>query len=337
MITAEVICDSISEQGHRLTTMKGRCPKFIWQEFLTHRMFSRNASSSRAIPTTKYIEEVRSDALRAAPIWWGRNQKGMQAAEELEGYPPQFESGYHSPKMEVQIAWSRAAMNAAHEAEQMMKWGAHKQIVNRILEPFCHINFVVTATEWDNFFGLRLHRDAQPEMRALAIAMWEARKASVPTVLGPDSWHLPFITDQDIAGAGWAGINNAAALDGVDETNMLIRVSVARCARVSYESFETGKRSTVEEDLKLYDRLVGAQPMHTSPAEHQSTPDEITGPYHITVPKELTEQEKHERRMPMTLTVQWAHPEQHRNFRGWRMYRAMLSGEAVAPLPEEFR
>lgn len=104
MITAEVICDSISEQGHRLTTMKGRCPKFIWQEFLTHRVFSRNASSSRAIPTAKYIAEVRSDTLRAAPIFWGKNQKGMQAVEELEGGDYEF-----GPLQGVKDTWRIAA------------------------------------------------------------------------------------------------------------------------------------------------------------------------------------------------------------------------------------
>ena len=343
MIEAHVICDSISEQGHRLTTYKLRYPKFVHGEFMTHRVISRNASSSRAIPTAKLIEEVRSDALRAAPVFWGRNQKGMQAAEELsEDQTPEPSNSYfyRSGKTEKQAAqelWATAAYHASRYADLMVQIGVHKQIVNRLLEPFSHINVVATATEWDNFFGLRLHKDAQPEIRALAIAMWEARKASTPKLLRPGEWHLPFVgqvaADDDIH------IDKQSYVD----IGTAIKVSVARCARVSYELFETGKRSTVEEDLKLYDRLLGAQPLHASPAEHQGTPDQFTewGYYWVgnrqpTVNEVATKQpengdNKWER------APKWFNQNEHHNFRGWRQFRAMLPGEAVAPIPEEFR
>ena len=153
MISAKIVCDSVSPQGHRLTTFELRYPKFIHGEVMTHRVFSRNASSRRAIPTAKYLEEVRSGALRAKPEFWGKNQKGMQAAEELTGYELN----------QAKFAWDEAALGAALIAERLAKLGAHKQIVNRILEPFLHINVVVTATEYMNFFGLRLDKDAQPE------------------------------------------------------------------------------------------------------------------------------------------------------------------------------
>jgi thymidylate synthase ThyX len=306
MIEAAIICDSVSEQGKRLTTFQLRYPRFIHAEFMTHRVISRNASSSRAVPTAKLIEEVRSDALRAAPIFWGKNQKGMQAAEELSDEPTYTIINQRneqiidlfklSPKELAQDSWRRAAQWAAEFAEQMELVGAHKQIVNRILEPFTHINVVATATEWDNFFGLRLDAGAQPEMKALAVAMWEARQKSIPLQLRSGEWHLPFI-------------DHIFSTQNADhKPALLLKISVARCARVSYTSFETGKQSTLEEDLALYDRLLTSQPLHASPAEHQATPDTYTPCY----------------------------PQQWGNFVGWRQYRKMLPGEAVAPLPKEY-
>lgn len=313
--SAEVICDSISEQGKRLTTMKLRYPKFIHGEFMTHRVFSRNASSSRAIPTKKLIAEVLDDDLRAGPVFWGKHQPGMQAVEELPDAEPFAKGWTISAKERAKRIWKSAALAAVNSAATLESLGAHKQIVNRLLEPFSHINVVVTATEWDNFFGLRLHPDAQPEMRHLATLMWEAYNNSGQLRLLPGEWHLPYIRQEDYAGAGWATINNASQLEGIDETNMLIRVSVARCARVSYESHETGKRSTVEEDLKLYDRLLTSG--HWSPFEHQATPDNNIG---NEVDGDI-----------------WANPEDWGNLVGWRQLRKTLPNEAKAPLPDGFQ
>src|SRR6267154_1525330 len=308
MISAEVICDSISDHGKRLTTFKLRYPKFIHGEFMTHRVISRNASSSRAVPTAKLLEEVRSDALRAGPVFWGANQKGMQAAQELD-----------APfKGVAQRLWSDAAYEVAKHAEKMLDLGVHKQIVNRLLEPFSHINVIASATEWDNFFGLRLDKAAQPEMRALAIAMWEVQKASTPRLLKPYEWHLPFYNDESDGTA--IALHLDYRLSDALHLDAAIKVSVARCARVSYESFETGKRSIVEEDLKLYDRLLGSQPLHASPAEHQATPDIWVNP---------------DKDYPCN-NEGWQRQNEHGNFSGWRQYRKMLQNEAVAPLPAEF-
>lgn len=321
MIGATMICHSISEQEKELPTWKLRYPKFIHGEVKTHRVFSsgneggyfvleqecgfmadqnfsRNASSSRAIPVSKMIAEVRDENEMAWPVYFGKEQKGMQAGEAFVG---------QELKMIMQM-WRDAALSAADHAERLARAGLHKSLVNRVIEPYTHINVLITATEFDNFFGLRLHKDAQPEARALAIAMWEARKASIPQDLKPEEWHLPFADDVCFDDPRYE-----------DRLAKAIRVSVARCARVSYESFETGKRSTVEEDLKLYDRLVGMQPLHASPAEHQATPDtgfqQVRPPYLWFYHNQL----------------------QHGNFVGWRQYRKMLPGEAVAPIPEEFR
>src|SRR5260370_22284192 len=156
MIEAKIICDSVNEQGNRLTTFKLVYPKFIHGEFMTHRLFSRNASSSRAVPVAKLIAEVRDDATRAGPVIWASEQKGMEGGEELSDVPEKSFS-LLSRKQLAMDAWRCAAETAAGWAEVMHRYGAHKSIVNRLLEPFSHIRVVCTATEYMNFFGLRLH------------------------------------------------------------------------------------------------------------------------------------------------------------------------------------
>lgn len=236
-IEAKVIADSAWD-GVRITTLQLRYPRFIHAEFMTHRMFSRNASSSRAIPVSRLIRDVETD--KVVPSFWGKNQPGMQAREELGG----------NAKANAVEAWNIARLNAVSCAEYLHSIGAHKQIVNRILEPFSHINVVVTATEWRNFFLLRNHPDAQPEMQELARAMLQAIEESEPQ----DQWyHLPYSDDGEI--------------QVKDYSDLRFPVSAARCARVSYLTHE-GTRSTLEEDMKLYARLTHASPPHLSPLEH---------------------------------------------------------------------
>ncbi len=244
MIEAKVIADSVSEVGKRITTLQLVYPRFIHAEFMTHRVFSRNASSSRAIPVAKMIEQVRTNP--AMPIHWGKNQAGMQAREELTGVQLAI----------VRDEWKEAAYQAAEIAESMMNQGAHKQIANRILEPFQHIHVVVTATEFDNFFALRDHPDAQPEIRQLAICMKNAMAGSVQRVLKEEEWHLPYILDDE---------HDALPVED------LCKISAARCARVSYLKHD-GTSPDVAEDLALFTKLVGSVPIHASPVEHQASP-----------------------------------------------------------------
>jgi thymidylate synthase ThyX len=289
-----MMADSVSPQGIRLRTYKLRYPRIIHSEFLTHRQFSRNAGSSRAIPTKKLIEEVRDPKLRATPSFSVVNAPGMQGGrpttpEEVEAY---------------RSLWSRGAEEAALVAKALATMGAAKQDVNRVLEPYSHITVVVTATEFDNFFGLRLHKDAMPEIRELARDMWDVSRLSKPKMLLPGEWHLPFV---GVGGKGY---------DYYDSIDQAIKISVARCARTSYELHDTGKRSTVEEDLKLYDKLKASG--HWSPFEHQATPDK---------PRSAGISD---------WTNGWWHEDEHANFIGWRQYRKMMPGEAVAPLPGEY-
>jgi Thymidylate synthase complementing protein len=336
MIEAKVICDSITDHAPRLHTQLWRHPKFIHQEALRHRRlyfqdnlgfdpdFSFSVSSSRAIPFAKLLAEVRDDALRAAPVYWGAEQKGMSPGGELTG----------QDLYEAQETWRVAAEMAADYAEMSHKLGLHKSICNRIIEPFIHVNCLVTGTApgWMNFFGLRLDKAADPTLRALAEAAWRAWNESTPTKLEPGQWHLPFVDMEDVlhisgrSDADWARLIEGKQpyefgdmyRDALGKPGRLVKVSVGRCARLSYLSFETNKRSTIEEDLALYQRLVGSTPLHASPAEHQATPDE----QHVS--KNIG-------------FIGWLHAKEAGNLGpGWRQYRKMLPNEAVAPLPEGY-
>lgn len=245
-ITAKIVADSTTCDGIRLTTMQLRYPRFIHAEFMTHRVFSRNASSSRAIPVERMIQDVLDDP--AMPVHWGKNQPGMQAREEHDApidnpFALDFTVLEPKPPLSSKEAWLWARDDAIDWARRFAKAGYHKQIVNRLLEPWLHINVVVTATEWDNFFELRLHEDAQPEIHELARQMKLAMDQSYPAVLMPGAWHLPYVTRKD-----WTQTYEITGLGGsrkdIDARYDLLRkISVARCARVSYLTHDGGKPS----------------------------------------------------------------------------------------------
>lgn len=244
-ITATVIADSISTFGKRITTLQLKYPRFIHSEFMTHRVFSRNSASSRAIPVAKMIEQVQNDP--AMPIYWGLNQPGMQAGKE------------HEDISTAQVWWKAAAIDAAVSATLLNDLGLHKQIVNRVLEPFQWMHTIVTATEWRNFFELRCHPDAQPEFQALANAILAAMNDSSPVERASgwhneSSWHLPYVSDDERV--------NLHPLT-------LPKLSAARCARVSYLKHD-GTAPVLSEDMTLFERLVGSKPLHASPIEHQA-------------------------------------------------------------------
>jgi thymidylate synthase ThyX len=242
-IKATIVEDSVSKLGHRLTTIQLQFHRFILSEFNTHRMFSRNASSSRAIPVAKMIAQVVNDP--AIPVSWGKNQKGMQANEELSD----------EQKTEALRLWLEARDNAVKSASLLGDVGLHKQITNRLLEPWMWTHVVLTSTEWDNFFAQRCHKDAMPEMQALAYAIREAMEKNTPCFM--HGWHLPYVQP-----------NERRELD----LNTQIKCSVARCARVSYLNHD-GTSPDVAKDMELYERLVGSEPMHASPVEHQGYPN----------------------------------------------------------------
>ena len=252
-ITAKVILDSINPNNVRLSTLQLRFPRYILSQFNTHRVFSRSARSSRAVPVKKIIQDIIDDPV--IPLHWGKNQPGMQAFEECNElvYIPNTNSS-----LSRESAWLHARDNAIEIANSFDKSGYHKQIVNRLLEPWLHVDVVLTTTKLDNFYNLRLDEDAQPEIEMLAKVIKEELSNSEPYEINYGEWHIPYITDQE-----WTDNN----LD----VEQLLQMSAARCARVSYNLFD-GTNPNIEADLKLFNKLVTAKKLHASPLEHQGTP-----------------------------------------------------------------
>jgi len=275
-ISAKIIADSVCPKGKRVITYELNYPRFIHSEFMTHRLFSRNAASSRAIPVPKMIENIRKNT--AMPIHWGAHQKGMQADSEcdnkveLECYED-FDNPEDTPlyiRTEVENTREEAWLTAREEAIRMAKdyhnAGYHKQIVNRLLEPFQFIKVVCTATEYDNFFWLRNHTDAQPEIKELAECMWEAMAKSTPNQLKIGEWHLPYV-DTFRASGGDSSLEYIVGNIGVSLEDAL-KVSSSCCAQVSYRLTD----NSLEKAEMIYDMLVESKPVHASPFEHQCTP-----------------------------------------------------------------
>jgi hypothetical protein len=306
-ISAKIIADSISPDGIRITTFHLRYPRFIHAELMTHRVFSRNARSSRAVPVGKMIEEIQNDPV--IPIHWGKNQAGMQAHEEHDA-PVTIGLDFDLSKTLTRMqAWLFARDRAVEAAQAFHAAGYHKQVVNRLLEPFMHIDTLVTATEWSNWYALRDHKDAEPHIKKLAEEMKKARDASTPEKLEPGAWHLPYVdeaTEDQVAdyviGTGGAGPREVQMI-----SDLLIKLSVARSARISYAPFDGD--GSIEKELDRYEKLVGSYPMHASPAEHQATPDR-------------------KRSAGISDWTQgWWQEELHGNFVGWIQFRKTLQGE----------
>lgn len=248
-----VIADSISPQGIRITTMHLRYWRAIHAELMTHRVFSRNARSSRAVPSKVLLTE---------PIFipqFGMNKPGMQA-------------DILAP-VELQERWAREwdelAFICRNYVDRWSKEGMHKQHANRPLEWFGWIDVLVTSTYWENFWTLRISEYAQPELNELATEMRLKMEESTPKPLKPGEWHLPYITeeDEDIASFHAMPFNSQYYA----KVEYLWKLSTARCARLSYKPFDGN--ADYEAEVARYEKLVVSSPVHASPAEHQATPD----------------------------------------------------------------
>lgn len=272
-ITAKVIAHSVAADAPDLITLQLRYPRFIHAEFMTHRVFSRNASSSRAVPVKRMIQDVIDDP--AMPVAWGSNKPGMQAGEECTNLIEAW-IGDAFYKLPAHAAWLEAREAAVDIAKGFADAGYHKQIVNRLLEPFGHISVVVTATEWDNFFDLRCHPDSDPTMRALAEAIRDAMPASEPRYLKRGWWHFPYVSEDE-----WDAVRDTIRPDhggfAPDSYVMerLAMVSAARCARVSYLNHD-GSQPDIEKDLDLAQKLLESK--HMSPFEHQAQAPDPNAP-----------------------------------------------------------
>lgn len=238
MIECQVIADSVMGCT-RITSVQVKYPRFILPQLNTHRVFSRSTASSRAVPTAKLIEMIRNEPV--VPVHWGQNQAGMVAENKLS----------MGRAAAAEAVWKEAAYSAANTAQLLADIGVHKQVVNRILEPFMWAETIITATEWDNFFKLRIADDAQPEIQALAKAIKKAMDESVPV---ERAFHLPYLRDDELDETRWTYAQRA-------------KISAARCARVSYLNHNK-QMPSVDEDFALADRLIEAG--HMSPFDHQA-------------------------------------------------------------------
>jgi hypothetical protein len=255
-ISVGIVADSLSPKGHRLTTFVLEYQRFFHSEVMTHRMLSKNAASSRAIPISKVINQVINNP--AIPVWWGKNQSGMQANVQLNGIR----------KWLSKQLWLKSRYFACALAYGLSKIGLHKQTCNRLLEPWFVMKIIISGTDFENFFALRAHDDAQPEFRVLAYRMLEEYNKSVPKQLIRGQWHIPFgdkfdndRIDEILNRMCWANWNPVITSDTIKQ-----KIAIARCARISYYNFD-GKDDYMK-DIDTCDKLFGSVPRHLSPTEH---------------------------------------------------------------------
>lgn len=257
---AKVLADSISPSGHRLFTLELTFPRFILAEVNTHRVFSRNSASSRAIPPERIIEEVEANPF--VPETFNERVKGMGVGTPLD----------KDRQVACREQWLHARDESVMVAKRLAEWGIDKSRVNRLLEPFMWHTAIVSSTEWDNYFALRsppgnevdIDFPAQLEFQKIALAMREAMLASEPRELDYGEWHLPLVTNQEIA--------------ALPEEDILVPyywqgVSAGRCARVSYLTHN--KPESPDDSYSRHKRL--KTDGHLSPLEHQACPDEGAG------------------------------------------------------------
>ena len=244
----ETILSSVAEGCPRISTLRLRYWRAIHSEFMTHRAFSRNASSSRAIPVERLAESTANNLF--IPVF-RKNRKGMQPGDYLS----------HQDQLLAQNIWSQAADACLRASEELSKLGVHKQWANRPLEWFGYINVLVTSTDWGNFLELRTAVEEgtglpipQDEMYELARTIESHLKAVVPQVLKPVEWHLPYVKEEE------------KSLDIECQKT----ISAARCASISYQTVD-GKEMSLERALELGHRLIERK--HWSPFEHQAMVD----------------------------------------------------------------
>ena len=253
-IKAKIIADSISvHTDTRLTTYELEFPRWILAEVNTHRIASKNGASSRAIPFDRMVELCRTNM--ALPVHWGKNQAGMVAQEEIADYQQGFAAAI----------WAKARESAIEHATDLHKMGVHKQICNRLLEPFMMMKMVFSATSYKNLFELRAHPDAQPEFQDLAYKMQDAYNMSLPIPMKMGEWHLPYVEiSRDLEDDRLVYSSNGKEID----LKTAVKLSASLCAQVSYRRQD----DTIEKAIQVFDRLITSKPLHASPMEHQASP-----------------------------------------------------------------
>lgn len=259
---AEVVKHSVTESGKEIITFSLKYGLIVHAELLRHKLLNHSVKSNRAIPCKTIRREVLDDPY--VPIHFGSNQPGMVAKLP------------HPYQRLVRSVWRAARYPAVGVNWLMDKLGVHKEVCNRLLNSWQWVRQTLTATEFDNFYNLRIHQDAQKDIYVLAKSMYEAKKESSPEVLRAGEWHVPYVDTKRVYGI-WEYYDN----DGTQlSTEDAMKCSAARCARSSYDNHDGGK-SNLQTDSKLYNTLIESEPVHASPCEHIGSPM-ITGPILFT-------------------------------------------------------
>lgn len=250
-IDVKVIAKSLNLRGQPIVTFELDYPRYIHSEIMTHRVFGRNAQSSRAVPVAKTLE-VNQDFVQ--PIVYGKNKSGMSSSEPLSG----------DVLVQVQELWNKTAKSVFEASAGLSELGLHKQWSNRITEPFSRIKVIVTATEFDNFYWLRDDQDAaQPEIVELAQRMKDADQSTAPIQLDVGMWHMPYVFQEFTAKGKQIFLDNNG-----DELNVAtaLKISASCCAQVSYRKLD----DSVEKAINVYNKLFDGPKPHMSPTEHQA-------------------------------------------------------------------
>jgi len=307
-ISARVVAKSQSAYSRQIiVSWEYEAPKCILAQIATHNMLVKNAQSSRAVPTSKVLEQIRNNPV--TPVHWGSNQAGMVAGEEIDNYVEFHQNEDYTYELNRDDAWKHTAHLIANLQESWGEAGYHKQIVNRIGEAFTMVKGVITGTEFDNFFHLRYHKDADPYIRELAKCMWEAYEQAETEVLHEGEWHTPYVDHVRCPVSGqllygsiktkedWVDANSKItpieitlegkefSLGGMVDWRILIenntsvyldevsleqalKISAAACGQVSYRKLDLSE-DTVE---RVWDRLMGGDIIHASVTGHQASP-----------------------------------------------------------------
>lgn len=296
-ISAKIIKDSINKYGNRITTFELEYPRLILSEVNTHKMLSKNSASSRAIPISAMHDHIRANT--ATPVHWGQNQSGMSARAEVD----------ELTKGHAKTIWDGGRDIAIAISKMLSMLGIHKQIANRVTEPWMMMKTVLTGTEFENLWWLRDHDDAQPEFHELAHCMHVAYSLSTPEVLYSNEWHLPYIDTERVDGRLIYSVHGKEV-----DLETAKKISASCCAQVSYRKNDDSEEKA---DI-IFDRLINSTPMHASPVEHQARP--IPAPHGSQML--IDEIDKWEQlgitHMRHDKTF-WS-----ANFKGWCQYRQML-------------
>jgi hypothetical protein len=295
-VSGKIILDSVNPEGIRLTTLHMRYPRMVHSELMTHRVFTRNGRSSRAVPVKTLLEE---DGYMPHFM---KNKPGMVASEEMS----------EEDRKKAEILWTYLESETKAVVHRLNLLGVHKQWANRPLEAFGYIDVLISSTEWANFMALRDDEAAQPEIKSVAELIKKLMNESKPQTCVPGTWHLPYIKLKDDLELvlEYKGYANASELKEGELLDLLRKISTARCARLSIRPFDGD--SSIEKELARYEKLVVSRPVHASPAEHIATPDTLVEP--LLEPYGTSGYEN------------W---DQHGNFNGWIQYRKLIPHNTI--------